>query len=51
MTTVEFVKKIIEIEFDVHTETEINKIFDKFYRIIPKEEEYNPKHLKRRINK
>ena len=48
MTTVEFVKKLIEIEFDVHTETEINKIFNKFY--IVKKEEYEPKHLKKEIN-
>ena len=45
MTIVEFTKKLIEIKFDVHTETEINKIFNKFY--IVKKEEYEPKHLKK----
>jgi hypothetical protein len=46
MTKVDFIKKLIEIEFDVHTKEEIDKIFDKFYIVVSKEE-YTPKHLKK----
>ena len=46
MTKVDFIKKLIEIEFDVHTKEEIDKIFNKFYIVVPKEE-YTPKHLRK----